>query len=365
MQIGREKGMKDRQCVRDRINRLRLLMLERRMEALLVTRRENVQYLTGFTGSSGSVLVSLKRLLLVTDFRYMLQAGAEAPGVSLAIQKKEWASTIKKAAERIGAGRLWFDESGVTVEAAGRLKKAGLAVKGAPDIVAELRQKKDEAELSAIRRAILRAEESFLEIRRLIRPGATERDIAIRLEYLMRSKGARRQAFETIVASGTNGAMPHASTTARCIRQGDLVTIDFGAEADGYYCDITRTVCAGRPTKKQREVHGIVQAARQAAIDSIRPGTECSAVDAVARRIIKKAGYGRYFGHATGHGVGLMVHEGPVVSARSRSRMDAGMVVTIEPGIYIPGWGGVRIEDMVLVTDTGAEVLTSLPRDLL
>lgn len=350
--------------MRERIDRLRSLMLERRIEALLVTRRENVQYLTGFTGSSGSVLVSPKRMVLITDFRYMLQARAEAPGMQLVIQKNEWTLAVKKAAERIGAGKLWFDESSVTVETAGRLRKAGLSLKGSPDIVAELRQKKDEAELSAIRRAIRRAEESFLEIRRLIRPGAKERDIAIRLEYLMRSKGARRQAFETIVASGRNGAMPHASTTDRCIRQGDLVTIDFGAEADGYYCDITRTVCAGRPTKKQREIHGIVQAARQAAIALIRPGAECSDVDAEARRIIKNAGYGRYFGHATGHGVGLMVHEGPVVSARSKTRMGAGMVVTIEPGIYIPGWGGVRIEDMVLVTETGAEVMTSLARDL-
>jgi Xaa-Pro aminopeptidase len=180
----------------------------------------------------------------------------------------------------------------------------------------------------------------------------------------MREKGSRRAAFDIIVASGRNGAMPHASVSDRRLRAGDLVTVDFGAEADGYVCDITRTLCVGRPTARQREIHDLVRRAQQAAMDAVRPGLPCKGVDKAARDIIDAAGHKKHFGHGTGHGVGLLVHEGPTVSALSKDAVQEGMVFTVEPGVYIPGWGGVRIEDMVLVTEQGAKLLTTLPREL-
>jgi Xaa-Pro aminopeptidase len=347
-----------------RINGLRQLMNADGLKALLVTKRENVHYLTGFTGSAGAVLVASGRPLLITDFRYKLQAHKETSGTAVVIQKTDFPAAIREAASRAGVATLWFDESSLTLEGLKKLRKQGLTLKGHRDLVSELRKRKDKQELVNIRKAISRAEESFRELKRYIRPGARERDLALMLEMLMREKGARKAAFDTIIASGSNGAMPHAAVTDRRIKKGDLVTIDFGAEADGYFCDITRTICVGRPTARQREIHALVLSAQSAAIQSARPGVTCKAVDAAARDTIKKAGQGNNFGHGTGHGIGLMVHEGPSISPLSRDRVEQDMLFTVEPGVYIPGWGGVRIEDMVLVAEKGVEVLTTLPREL-
>jgi Xaa-Pro aminopeptidase len=347
-----------------RVAALQRLMVERNIEALLVTQRENVRYLTGFTGSSGSVVVAHGKPLLVTDFRYQIQAAAEAPEVRVLVQKKDHYSAIKEAARRLGADTLWFDEASLTIDRVKALRKQGLRLKGIKDPVAELRQRKDTVELAKIRTAIRRAEDSFLALKRFIRPGAFERELGFKLEMLIRERGSRRTAFDIIVASGKNGAMPHASTTGRRLRAGDLVTIDFGAEADGYYCDITRTVCVGRSTPRQRLVHDLVLRAQAQAINAVKPGVRCAELDRLARTTIAQAGHGKHFGHATGHGIGLMVHEGPSLSALSKGVVDEGMVFTVEPGVYIAGWGGVRIEDMVLVTADGHRVLTSLPREL-
>ena len=348
----------------ERIARLKRLMKADDLGALLVTRREDVRYLSGFTGSAGSLLIASGRPFLITDFRYQLQASEETSGFRVLVQKTDLFSAIKGAAELLGLAGLWFDESAVTVEFVRKLRKQKLTLTGHRDLVRELRQRKDARELANIRLAIRRAEESFRELRRHIRPGARERELGLRLEYLMREKGSRRAAFDTIVASGRNGAMPHAAVTDRCLKKGDLVTIDFGAEANGYFSDLTRTVCVGRPSAKQQEIHALVLEAQAAAIRSVRPGATCTSVDAAARDVIKAAGHGKRFGHGTGHGIGLMVHEGPSVSPLSKDGVEPGMVFTVEPGVYIPGWGGVRIEDMVLVTDKGAKVLTALPREL-
>ncbi len=347
-----------------RVLRLRKILRHRQIAALLVTSRENVRYLTGFTGSAGQVLVTSRRTALITDFRYQEQAARQTRKVDVVIQKKDAATSVRETAARTSATQLFFDESSLTVERVRLLRRKGLRMRGIADPVSELRQCKDRGELSRIRRAILRAEESFRDLRRTVRKGMTEREIGLRLEFLMRERGANRAAFDIIVASGSNGAMPHATVSDRRLRDGDLVTIDFGAEADGYFCDITRTFCIGRPSARQREIHALVQMAQEQAIRSIRPGIPCASVDAVARGIIAAAGHGEHFGHATGHGIGLAVHESPSLSSMSKQVLAAGMVVTVEPGIYIPGWGGVRIEDMVLVTGQGARLLTSLPRDL-
>ncbi len=347
-----------------RLSRLKQLMKREGIESLLVTRREDVRYLTGFTGSAGSLVVASGRPRLITDFRYQLQSRRETEGVEVVIQKKDFFTSLHEVAGRLGIDTIGFDESSVTVEELKKLKKPGLRPLGHRDLVRQLRLRKDRHELNHIRAAIRRAEESFRELKPSIRPGATERELALKLEYLMRGKGARKAAFDTIVAFAGNGAMPHASVTNRRIRKGDLVTVDFGAEADGYLCDITRTLCVGRPSARQREVHELVQMAQAAAIKSIRPGVSCKSVDDAAREVIGRAGHEKHFGHGTGHGVGLMVHEGPSISPLSKDIVAPGMVFTVEPGIYIPGWGGVRIEDMVLATESGAKVLTTLPRDL-
>jgi len=357
--------MKKKRQEATRIARLRRIMRERGVDTLLVTQRENVRYLTGFTGSAGSVLLGISgRPVLITDFRYQEQAKAEASGSKLLIQKKDHSTTIKAAADLFGTAILWFDESSMTLERVKALRKQKLRLRGMKDPVAEIRQEKDPIELALIRKAIRRAEEAFRKLRPRIRPGTTEQELGLRLEMLIREKGSRRAAFDIIVASGRNGAMPHASVSGRRIRSGDLVTIDFGAEADGYYSDITRTVCVGRPTARQREVHDLVLRAQQSAILAVHPGTACSEIDRAARGTIEKAGHGKQFGHATGHGIGLMVHEAPTIAALSKGEIKEGMVFTVEPGVYIPGWGGVRIEDMVLVTKSGHTVLTSLSRNL-
>lgn len=347
-----------------RIAGLRRLMEADRLGSLLVTRREDVRYLSGFTGSAGALLVASGRPCLITDFRYKLQARLETKGVTVLIQKKDFFTALGDAAKHLNAAPLWFDESALTVDALKKLKKQKLSLKGHRDLIRELRQRKDEQELASIRIAVQRAEEAFRELKNHIKPGARERELGLKLECLMREKGARKAAFDAIVASGAHGAMPHASVTNRRIKKGDLVTFDFGAEANGYYSDITRTFCVGRPSSRQRELHGLVLQAQAAAIRGVRPGVTCKSVDDAARRVIKRAGHARHFGHGTGHGIGLMVHEGPSVSPLSKDTVEKNMVFTVEPGVYIPGWGGVRIEDMVLVTETGAEALTTLPKEL-
>jgi Xaa-Pro aminopeptidase len=341
-------------------------MSENGLDSLLVTRREDVRYLSGFSGSSGSLLIARGKFCLITDFRYKIQAGKETTGITITIliQKKDHFTAIRDAGERMGVDTLWFDESALTVEGLKNLKKKGFRLKGHADLIRTLRQRKDKQELANIRTAIRRAEEAFLELKADIKPGATEQGLASKLEYLMREKGARKAAFDTIVASGDHGAMPHASVTNRRIKKGDMVTFDFGAEANGYYSDITRTFCVGRPSARQRAIHNLVLQAQSAAIQSVSIGAPCKSVDNAARAVIKGARHGMHFGHGTGHGIGLMVHEGPSVSPLSNDTVEENMVFTVEPGVYIPGWGGVRIEDMVLVTETGARVLTTLPREL-
>lgn len=347
-----------------RLALLRERMADAGMDALLVLQRENVRYLTGFTGSAGVVLVTRRSVHLITDFRYQLQARQEVKSARIIIQKGDWTESLSGVVSRAGGPIVWCDETAVSLERARMLKKRGVRIRGTHDPLAVLRQTKDDRELRNIRLAVRRAEESFYELKDWLRPGISERAVALKLEDLMRARGSRRAAFDTIVASGRNGAKPHAAASDRRIARGDLVTIDFGAEANGYVCDITRTICLGRPSAKQREVYALVLRAQEAARANVRPGALCRDVDAAARAIIAEAGHAEHFGHATGHGVGLLVHEGPSVSARSQDVLREGMVCTIEPGVYLPGWGGVRIEDMVRVTRTGAAILTTLPRSL-
>ncbi len=347
-----------------RVSALKRLMAAEGIEALLVSRREDVRYLSGFTGSAGVLLIATGRPCLITDFRYQLQAARETTGVSVRIQQKDLFAELRDAVVQAKIEVLAFDTASLTVAEADKLRRGKLRTQGREDLVGRLRLLKDRREVGCIRQAIRRAEEALRRLKRSIAPGVTERELAVKLESLMREAGARRPAFDTIVASGRNGALPHATVTNRRIRKGDLVTFDFGAEAQGYYSDITRTYCVGRPSARQREIHDLVRTAQEAAVRAVLPGTPCAAVDRAAREVIERAGRGTQFGHGTGHGVGLMVHEGPSISRLSEDRVAGDMVFTIEPGVYVPDWGGVRIEDMVRVTEKGAAVLTTLPREI-
>jgi Xaa-Pro aminopeptidase len=334
-------------------------------DGLVVSSIVNVRYLTGFRGSTAYALVLRDAALFFTDFRYQEQAEAEV--------REPWSVVVGKGTARAGmlreivnrkVARLGF-ESSAPFELYEELRGAAGDVQAVGDRVARLREVKTAEEIAAIREAVRRAEVAYREVGPRIRAGVTERAIANRLEERLRREGCRRAPFDIIVASGPNSSRPHAGVTDRKVRPGDLVTVDWGGEADGYCSDMTRTVLvAGKETARKKAIHGLVLRANRAGVRSVRAGLSTRTVDRAARRVIDQAGYGEYFGHGTGHGIGLDVHERPALGPRGTTRIRSGMVFTVEPGVYVPGLGGVRIEDMVLVTGKGYEELTALPREL-
>lgn len=342
----------------------RLGALRRRLRAadgFLVTDITNLRYLTGFTGSSGFALVTRDEAVFATDFRYKEQSRGEVWGFERVIEKKSRVQTIRGLLRRLRVRRLCV-ESSVSYEFFGRLSSGGQEIKALTGAVEKLREVKDGGEMALIREAVARAEGAFRDVRPFIRAGARERAVALRLEERLKKRGCRRLPFDIIVASGPNSALPHAGVTDRKLAGGDLVIIDWGGEAGGYYSDMTRTLLVkGRGTARQREIYGLVRKAAAKARAFAAPGLEAGAIDNSARDVIKKAGCGRFFGHALGHGVGLQVHELPRIAPGRKERLRQGMVFTIEPGVYVPGLGGVRIEDMVATGQGGAERLTSLP----
>jgi Xaa-Pro aminopeptidase len=343
---------------------LRRIMRRHRVPAFYSENVRNVRYLTGFTGSSAFVLVTEDEKVFVTDFRYEEQSGKEVLGWDVVIQRGKRIDTLRTLVKQLGIVALGFDSSlpFESYELLGTLKIGLTPVKGA---VERLRRAKSSGEVESIRRAVERAEHSFLAIRPRIRAGVSEREISLRLEAELKRNGCRAVPFDIIVASGRNSSMPHAKPTDRKIERGDLVTIDWGGESDGYYADMTRTLLvSGGESAKKVAIYQVVNGAREKAIQAVRPGAKAKQIDAAARTAITDAGYGVYFGHGTGHGVGLEVHEAPYISRTSTDVITEGSVFTIEPGIYIPDLGGVRIEDMVIVRDEGAELLTSLSREL-
>lgn len=351
-----------------RINRVRAKLAPDNLDALLITTPENVRYLSGFTGSSGFVLVTESTSYFITDFRYKTQAAQEIQGLEIVILKKNLIDEVSRMAEEVALRRLGIETKQMTLDLHDRMTAAMPDVDFVPttDMAEGLRIVKDAGEMAHLREAIRRAESSLTKLLPRIKPGMAERDFALMLEEEVRQSGARKIPFDTIIASGVRGALPHGIASEKKLEAGEMVTIDFGAEAHGYYSDMTRTVFLGTtPTAKQQEIHDLVRVAQDAAIAATKPGILLSDIDAAARKVITDAGYGEYFGHGTGHGVGLAVHEQPAVSTQGKGEAHEGMVFTIEPGIYIPDLGGVRIEEMVLVTADGCEVLTTLPRELI
>ncbi len=339
-------------------------MSEAEVDALLVSAAPNVRWLTGFTGE-GLLVLGERGALLCTDSRYTVQAAEEAPELEAASD----GGHLEQAIARInasGAGRAGFESGHVTYASFQRLQEAleGAEPVGLDDRIKHLRAVKDADEVALIRRAAAVADAAFVELRARIEPGMTEREAAEELRRQMVLGGAEGPSFETIMASGPNGAKPHARPGEREIIEGDLIVIDWGAKVEGYCSDCTRTVMVGEPDERQREVWLAVREAQVAALEGLRPGMEGREIDAIAREVLRERGFEREFGHGLGHGVGLQVHELPTVGQKSENEVPVGAVVTIEPGVYIEGWGGVRLEELVLVTEDGAEVLTLSPYDL-
>lgn len=348
--------------IQTRLAEVRRLMKAQKLPALLVTQEQNRRYLSGFKGSAGSLLITQRHAILATDFRYWEQAAQQAPEFTLYQAKGRPQDFLPGLIEAAGSPkRVGFETGTVTVAQFEIMKTALPNVKWVKTngLIEQVRWVKDADEIAQTRRAIELAESAFADVTARIEPGMTEAQIAWELEMHMRTHGATGLAFETIVASGPNAALPHYHAGPRPVQEGEPITIDWGAEIDGYRSDLTRTIVLGQPDAKFREVYDIVLKAQLTAINNIKAGITGKEADAFARDVITAAGYGEYFGHSLGHGVGLATHEGPRASFMADDeRLPIGALITVEPGIYIPGWGGVRIEDMVLVKEEGVEVLS-------
>lgn len=338
------------------------------IDALLVTDFTNVTYLTGFTGDDSYLLIRGDGETIISDPRYTTQLSEECPGVDLDIRPpgKGIMQATARLIRQAAVNRLGVEADSMTIGLRDRLvdKLPKLEITPVSGAVEKLRQVKEKEEVALIRKAAWQAEKAFGVLRSMLRPETTEKQAADELEHQMRVFGAKDAAFATIMAVGPRAALPHATPTQNRIQDDDFVLVDWGANGGLYRSDLTRVLVTGRISPKFERVYRVVLDAQLHAIAAVRPGALANDVDAVARNIIAKAGFGRRFRHGLGHGVGLQVHEGPRLAVKSQTVLRPGMVVTIEPGIYLPGWGGVRIEDDVLVTRTGHEVLTSVPKRL-
>ena len=347
-----------------RVDRLRNLLTEAKIDALFVTAPENRFYLSGFTGSDGSLLISREQLVLFTDFRYLEQVKKESRDYAVIEVKSSYEDILAAFIREKKITSLGLDGEHLNYNRYLTFKNrlADIEVKEAGGLVEKLRLIKDDEEIGYITEAVRIADQAFANIVPKLSPGTTERQIALELEHTMKTMGASATAFSIIVASGARGALPHGVASDKPLEKQDMVTIDFGAVYRGYHSDITRTVILGAPSQKQQEIYRICLEAQTKAIEAVRSGVRAREVDKVARDIIESNGYGDCFGHGTGHGLGLNIHEKPKLSTKDDTVLEQGMTVTIEPGIYLPDWGGVRIEDTVLVEENGCKVLTKTPK---
>lgn len=348
-----------------RLTELRKRMDEQRLEALLLLRPENKRYISGFTGE-GALLITAEKAWIFTDGRFEEQAHLEAPTWEVRFIKKTFLEALAEV-WRDRDGELGFEDDFLTYrqvkQIAEHLPRSSL--RPAAGLVESMRMVKDPEEIALIREACVITCAALRHLLGELREGMTEREAAGLMEFFMRSQGSGPPAFETIVASGERSALPHGAASGKAISRGELVVIDLGATCGGYAADLTRTVAIGYFSEKQREVYEVVREAQESALDAVRAGVAAGEVDAAARRVIEAAGYGDCFLHSLGHGVGLAVHEEPRIAPGGEVLLEEGMVLTIEPGIYLPGWGGVRIEDTVVVRDKGCEILTPLKKELI
>ncbi len=351
-----------------RRDRLRRLVRQQGADAILITSFVNVTYLTGFTGDDSYLLVTRDGELMLTDTRYRQQLEEECPGLTLDIRRSGQAmvAAIERGVKKAKVSRLAIESSSMTVEIMDQVDKqlTKTELVRSSGLVEQLREIKDRDEILAIRRAVNLAQRTFAVVRASLRGDKTEKQVANEIEHQIRMFGGRGCSFAPIVAVGPRAALPHANPTGRRIAESDFVLVDWGAHERLYMSDLTRVIVVGKISPKLERIYGVVLKAQRKAIQSVKPGAIMSDVDRAARETIAKAGFGKNFGHGLGHGFGLEIHESPRLAFNQQRPLKAGMVITIEPGIYLPGWGGVRIEDDVLVTKDGHQVLSSEPKEL-
>jgi Xaa-Pro aminopeptidase len=349
-----------------RIAKVLNIMGSKALDACIIRGMDNIYYLTGFRGSEGTLFVTTGDVALITDFRYITHAKEVTKGVKIEEQRGKQ-NVVSELCEKYGIKKMGFDSFHTFYQMHKRWVETLKDVELVPleSDIEEIRKCKEPEEIEAIRKAIDISTNAFVEVFEKIRPGKTEKEIARDLDFAMRSMGADSPSFDTIVASGPRAALPHAVPTDREIKAGEAIIMDFGAQLNGYCSDETCTIAVGDVNGKIREIHKIVSDAKDLAIEKIRSGMSIKDLDTIVRGFIDEAGYGEYFRHGVGHGIGIAVHEAPSITSVGEGVLEEDMVVTIEPGIYLPNLGGVRLEDMVLITDKGATVLTRLRKELL
>lgn len=334
------------------------------LDTLLISTPENIRYFTKFSGSEAILLLTKGKNFLIVDSRYNSQARKECSEFTI-IESKDGIYGASKLFKKMGIKRVGFELKQLTVAQYRELEKAGgIELIGLPKRFEMLRSIKDSRELKLLKKSATISSKVFLNVVNHIKIGAKERDVALLLEFHIKKNGAESTPFPFIVASGKRGALPHGVASDKRIKKGEFVTIDFGAIYQGYCSDETCTLIMGKPTQRQKRVYQVVKDAHDKAMEKVKPGIKAHEIDSTARGLIKKAGLDRYFRHGTGHGVGLAVHEEPRIAPKQDVITETGMVFTIEPGVYIPGWGGVRIEDMVRVTRQGCEPMSIVPKEL-
>jgi Xaa-Pro aminopeptidase len=350
----------------EKLEKLRSRFSELGIDGMLITNSYNRRYMTGFTGTAGVALVGQTKAVFITDFRYVEQAAKQVQGYEIIQHTGLIVDEVAKQAAALGIKKLGFEQDDLSYATYKAYEKAVdaefIPVSG---VVEKLRLIKSDSEIKILKEAAEIADAAFKHILDFIRPGVKEMDVANELEFFMRKNGAASSSFDIIVASGYRSALPHGVATDKVIEKGEFVTLDFGAYYKGYCSDITRTVAVGEVSDELKKIYQIVLEAQLRGMAGIKPGMTGREADALTRDYIKEQGYGEYFGHSTGHGLGMEVHEGPALSVRSDTVLEPGMVVTVEPGIYIAGLGGVRIEDDTVVTKDGNQSLTHSPKDLI
>lgn len=350
----------------EKLERFRSELAKKGVDGLLLTSTYNLRYMTDFTGTAGVALISENEAKFITDFRYVEQASNQALGYEVVQHKGTIIEEVAKQAKKMGITKLGFEQDHLTF-ATFKAYEALVSAQLVPvsGLIENLRLIKTSSEIKILKDAAKIADAAFTHIVEFIRPGLSELDVSNELEFFMRKQGATSSSFDIIVASGKRSALPHGVATDKIIEKGDFVTLDYGAYYNGYVSDITRTLAVGEPDAELKKIYDIVLEAQLRGMAGIRPGMSGKEADALTRNFIAEKGYGENFGHSTGHGIGLEVHEGPALSSKSETILEPGMIVTCEPGIYVPGLGGVRIEDDTIITVEGNEALTHSTKELI
>ncbi|MFW6278622.1 MAG: M24 family metallopeptidase [Bacillota bacterium] len=354
--------------MRHRIDKIRTKLQDEGLEAFLVSSRSNCFYASGFTGTAGTILFTPDNNYFLTDSRYTEQAKQEVAGYEIIeVGNQNRRARFRELLESENVNQLGFEAREISYRKYALLNDelSEIELKPVDNLVEDIRIVKEEREIEAIKQAVDIADQAFVHILDFIESGIREKDIALELEYFMKQHGGQKNSFDFIVASGLRSALPHGTASGRKIQKGDFITMDFGTKYEGYCSDMTRTVVVGEPNQKQCEIYDIVLAAHRKVISGIKAGLTCGEADALARDLIKDKNYGQNFGHNLGHGLGIDVHEAPRLAKDSDQKLQKNMIVTNEPGIYIPQWGGVRIEDSLLIKEDGCEVLNNSDKELI